>query len=281
MLLANTIAIISLFLASLEDLKTREVPDWLTFGLMFFGIIYSLIYSIVLSNWSIIVNSIAGFIVCIALGYFMFYSGQWGGGDSKLLMGLGALLGLDITFKAFPVLGTLIINIMIVGAIYGLLYTLVVALMKLNKFKKQFKKNLHSDKIVMLRKSILGFIFIMFILILLAPIHLKIMLFALMIFIFFTFYMWILVKSVEEACMIIDVPVSKLTEGDWVVNDVKVGKKLICSKKDLGLKKEQIAELKKLKVKKVTIKQGVPFVPSFFLGFIATLILGPWFLYLI
>ena len=69
----------------------------------------------------------------------------------------------------------------------------------------------------------------------------------------------------------------KLTEGDWIVNDVLVGGKRICGPKDLGISLEQIGHLIKLKhkkkIKKVLIKEGIPFIPAFFLGFIVTLIL--------
>ena len=78
--------------------------------------------------------------------------------------------------------------------------------------------------------------------------------------------------------MIKKVSVDKLTEGDWIVDDVKVGGKVICGPKDLGISKEQIIELKKLaedgKIKQVVIKEGIPFVPSFFMSFIVTYFFG-------
>jgi len=62
--------------------------------------------------------------------------------------------------------------------------------------------------------------------------------------------------------------VNDLTEGDWVVEDVFHSKKKICGPNDLGLTLKQIELLKKYKVKKVIVKQGIPFVPSFFVAFI-------------
>ena len=49
-----------------------------------------------------------------------------------------------------------------------------------------------------------------------------------------------IIRVVERVCMIKMVDVNKLTEGDWVAEDVKVNGKVICSTKSLGLEKEQI-----------------------------------------
>ena len=48
--------------------------------------------------------------------------------------------------------------------------------------------------------------------------------------------------------------------------------------KDLGISLQQIALLKKLKVKQVWVKEGIPFVPSFFFAYILTLWKSAWFL---
>ncbi|MBU0999709.1 hypothetical protein KKG24_05445, partial [Patescibacteria group bacterium] len=51
------------------------------------------------------------------------------------------------------------------------------------------------------------------------------------------------------------------------------GKK-IYSKKSLGVTKKQIALIKKAKIKSVIIKEGIPFVPSFLIGVLISLIFG-------
>ena len=70
----------------------------------------------------------------------------------------------------------------------------------------------------------------------------------------------------------------KLTEGDWIVKDIKINGKYITGPKDLGIAKKQINELvmlyKKGKIRKVLMKIGIPFVPSFFIAFVVTLIYG-------
>ena len=76
----------------------------------------------------------------------------------------------------------------------------------------------------------------------------------------------------------------KLTEGDWIVNDVKVDGKYICGPKDLGIEMQQIKKLialkKRGKIRKVLMKEGIPFVPSFLLAFAVTIFLGNIFIWL-
>ena len=70
----------------------------------------------------------------------------------------------------------------------------------------------------------------------------------------------------------------QLTEGDWIAKDIKIQGKYITGPKDLGIEKNKIRKLielyKKGKVKKILIKEGVPFVPSFFAAYVVTLMFG-------
>ena len=75
----------------------------------------------------------------------------------------------------------------------------------------------------------------------------------------------------------------ELTEGDWIAEDIIVSKKRICGPKDLGIEMRQIKKLislkKKGKIKKVLIKVGIPFVPSFLIAFVVTYIWGNFLFY--
>ena len=93
-----------------------------------------------------------------------------------------------------------------------------------------------------------------------------------------TFYLWIIMKSVESSCMLKLVNPKKITEGDWIAKVIKVNGKYIAGPKDLGIEKKQIKKLiqlhKKRKIKNVLVKEGIPFVPSFLIAYIVTLVLG-------
>ena len=98
------ICLIALIIGMITDFKTREVPDWLNFSLIFSGIGINLIATIAYSNLTFIINSLAGLALGVVIALIMFYGGQWGGGDSKMLMGLGALLG-QLAYMATQVFG--------------------------------------------------------------------------------------------------------------------------------------------------------------------------------
>jgi len=279
LLMAGILGVIGTFLSAIEDWRTTEVPDWLSFGLIFAGLGTNLIFSIAQNNYSFIQNSVVGLIIGIAIGYLMFYTRQWGGGDAKLLMGMGALIGFDITnLTIVPPFVLFLINILIFGAIYGLGWSFYKAIQNRKVFAKAFKKNLCSPNVTRVRKLNLLIMLLLFVGIMLSSSMYKTMFFGFMLFIYVTLYLWIFVKSIEESCMIKKINVGKLTEGDWVLDEIKIKGKKICGPKDLGITQKQIDLLKKGKIKKITVKQGIPFTPTFFLAFVALLLFGNWFM---
>lgn len=74
-------------------------------------------------------------------------------------------------------------------------------------------------------------------------------------------------KAIENSCMIQELFTRQLTEGDWLYERVKVGKKVIKPYWE-GLSSEELALLRKYN-KKVKIKTGIPFVPAFLIAFLA------------
>jgi prepilin signal peptidase PulO-like enzyme (type II secretory pathway) len=83
--------------------------------------------------------------------------------------------------------------------------------------------------------------------------------------------------------MIKKTDINKLTIGDWLVEPVKIRNKIIIRKSKTGLTKKQVDELrllsKKGKIKKVIIKEGIPFIPSFFIGYLVFIAYGNWMLF--
>jgi len=283
-LIPLAIAFIGLLVGTYTDIKTREVPDWVNYGLIGTGFGLALLYSFIFLNWDYFFNSLVGFVAFFLVAVFMFYSGQWGGGDSKMIMALGALIGLDISFKGFPFLVGFFINALLIGAVYGIIWTIVLAVKHKNKFLKEIKKVLINKKVVLARRYLLitSLIFIIMVLFI-KDLSLKITMLGLVLIAFITFYVWIFIKVVEKAAMFKYVKPTELTEGDWIAQEVIVGGKKICGKKDLGIEKKQINELvslyKKKKIKKILIKEGIPFVPSFLVAFVVSLFFGNVFLW--
>ncbi len=72
--------------------------------------------------------------------------------------------------------------------------------------------------------------------------------------------------------MIKYIPTSKLTEGDWLEQDIYKNKKLIYKRNPLGIDKKDIEKILKANIKKVLIKEGIPFVPSILIAIIYTIL---------
>ena len=258
-----TITFIVLFIASYIDIRTREVPDWLNYGLIFSAFGIRIIYSFSL-GWEIILSGILGFIVCLGLAFLFYYTNQWGGGDSKLLMGMGAIIGITYPFDASSWnLLFFFLALLFLGAIYGLIFMVGIAVKKRKIFMKEFIKSVKSKKKLSLFLIILTIILIVFSV-------LKIYLWPLIFFPLGLFYLFISINIVEKTCFFKKVKPEHLTEGDWLIEDVKVKRKIVMGAKTL--EKEDVWKLRFLerenKIKKVLIKEGVPFVPSFLFAYL-------------
>ena len=266
------IVILWLFVGSLFDFKKREVPDYLNFSLIFVGFFSRLIYSIVIAGYTVFVYGIFGFLLTLIFGAIMSYCKQWGDGDSKILIGVGTCLGFSLNFTFFdfnswPILLYFFLNSMIAGAIYGLVWTIGLCAIHFKDFLKTLAK-LDKKFLYLPILSTLAFIIINLFFI-------KNPLFSLTVIgLCIGIYVLIFIKIVEDSCMYKKVNVLDLVPGDWVVETVKFKDKVICSKKDRCLDEEQIKLLKKYKIKSVLVKEGIPFVPSFFFGILLSLIFG-------
>ena len=145
-ILLITITLAALLIGSLSDLRTREVPDWISYGLIFAAFGIRIIFSLQLGLY-VLLSGIFGFLICLALAFLFYYSGQWGGGDSKLLMGMGAVIGITFPFDAtsFNLLW-FFLALLFLGAIYGLLWMIILGIVKHKIFFKNFKSYLLRRK---------------------------------------------------------------------------------------------------------------------------------------
>lgn len=268
------IVLVALLIGTYTDFKVREVPDWLNYGLIFVGFGLRLIFTTVYHDWSYLLEGIFGFAAFLVLALLMFYAGQWGGGDSKMVMGLGAIIGLELSIDAFLI--GFLVNIFIFGALFGLAFSVYLAILHRRRFAKEFNRRFAAKKREkwLVWAGTLALLLVSFF----VPGFVRASIAVLAGMLFLSFYVFIYLKSVEKASMIRWVDPERLTEGDWVVQDVVVDGRRVCGPKDLGLEMRQIKKLvrlkKKKKIKKVLIKYGIPFVPSFLISFIVTYFYG-------
>jgi len=266
-----TITIIYLAIASYTDLKKREVPDWLNFSLIFSALGLRTIFSFEY-GWGILLDGLLGSLVFFGIAYLFYYTNQWGGGDSKLLIGMGAVIGLGIDFQNFGLMNynfnliLFFIGLFLFGAIFALIWSLILAIKKRKVFFKEFKKILLSLKKWHHLSLLTGIIF-------LGITFFYNYFWPLIIMPGLSFYTIIFIKAVEKTCFIKKLSASQLVEGDWLAKNIVISKKELFTKNQ-ALEKKDVWKLRHLetegKISHVLVKEGIPFVPSFLFSYLAT-----------
>jgi prepilin peptidase CpaA len=99
--------------AAMVDLRTRKIRNWLTFSMILTGLCRPLLVGGPLSTGQAAVGMLAG----MALPLMLFALGALGGGDVKLLAGVGAWLGALAAVQVFCL-----------AAIFGMIIVLAQAI---------------------------------------------------------------------------------------------------------------------------------------------------------
>ena len=272
--------------ATISDLKKREVPNWVNYGLIAAGVGFSALHAITAADWRFLLYGVLGIGISLAFAALMFYTGQWGGGDSKLLVGLGVILGLPLSFAApFVSLESPLVsffsNLIIVSLFYAVFMGSILALKNREKFVHSLKEQAKSYsrlRIVVLVFAAVSLVAAIFV----RDPFVKLSLVALVMAMLGSLYLSMMAKAVEKSAMVKLVSPFRLTEGDWIARDVFVDGKRICGPRDLGIGKRQISQLiafcRKKKIRAVLVKEGIPFTPSFLIAYLATAFFGNLFL---
>ena len=259
---------------SIEDIKKREVENWISFSLIIFALGFRLFWSLFNGDSFVSFNNlfyqgVIGLIIFAIIGHLFYYGRVFAGGDAKLMIALGAILPLSYSFKEnFYGYALFLFLFLMVGSVYGLIWSFVLVLRNKKSFAKEFRKNIKKNM------RIIIIIYIISALLLIFGIHFRI-LFSFGVL--FAIYPLVLIyaRSVDEACMIKKVSTNKLVEGDWLYKNVilRKGNKRVGLIKSTweGLSNKEIELLRK-KMKFVDLREGIPFVPVFFF----TLIIFAW-----
>lgn len=260
MIFLGVLAFAWILVAVIQDLKTREIANWINFSLIVFAMGSRFFFSLFSNDFSLFFQGIIGLGVFFALGNLLYYGRMFAGGDAKLMIALGAVLPASADFVGnLRIFAAFLITFLFVGAFYGLVTGIFFSIKNFRKFRKEFSKQFRSGKKMMIVMLSAG-------LILTALGFLNGMFFALGMITFVFPYLYVYAKSVEESCMIRKTKTEKLREGDWLYEDVKIKGKTIKTGWE-GLSKENVKFLKENE-KNVLIREGIPFAPVFLISFL-------------
>ncbi len=225
---ALALVIFGFLVGTYTDLRWREMPDWASYGMIFAGIGLNAFASLLYRSWVWIVSSLAGLLLFYLLAAFLYYTGQWGGGDSKALMGMGALLGVDpwmLLSGRLPLSIAFFGNALVIGAFYGLVWSLVLAAVHWRGFGPAFARHWKRRR----KARLYGFSAAALLLIAAlatGDFLMKLMLLLLAGFIVLFLALMAFVKGVEESCMYRDATPDQLVEGDWIADEIVVATQL-------------------------------------------------------
>jgi Flp pilus assembly protein protease CpaA len=263
--------------ASYFDIKTGEIPDKFTVGLVVVALALRAAFSLELSDFNYLLDGLIVGGIFFGFGAALFYTGGWGGGDAKLIAGIGASIGgfmgpsiVDSSFLYFPAFFGFFVALSIVAIPYSLLYAIVLSLRSPKVFSLTKQKLAASWLLLALAVAGSTTLFI-----LIKPWS------VLMVFAIVSpplFYLLILfTRSVEEVAMQKEIALKDLREGDMLAEDLVINGKKLASKRDMdGVSKEALKKIKSAKgaPKKVRIKWGIRFAPAFPLALLVSPIWG-------
>ncbi len=274
------IALVALAYAGLYDLKTTDIPDISPYTMAIAGVIINGIHSYVTGNYSYILWSLGLGLGFFGFGFLLYYTKQWGGGDAKLLSGLGFILPTAPvqlnSLVPYPLV--LLMNIFLVGAVYSIFYALVASLRTpgfVSTLVDDIKSNKGRMSIFFVIIVSAMFLFSVLMAFFTNKIHLLSEVLLMQSFlipgIIFLLILWRFIKIVDTQVFKKEISTKDLKEGDVLVDDVKVGKKKLKAGLIEGLTKEQVKLIKKHH-KKIRVLDAIRFGPVFFLALVVTLL---------
>jgi len=283
-------AFVGSVLAGIIDLKTTEIPDKIPYVMMGIGIVGNLLESYLVWSYTPILLSMIAGLLFLGFGFLLYYTGQWGGGDAKIMSAIGFLVPqFSATKSFFPFSVSFFFNVFFVGSVYMISYTVIMALINrkiLTSFfadiKARAKELVFLNLGVIIFLVILGFYTVSNLQIAtvnemfafgLAVIGMTVGMFTL----------WRFVKNVEEIGFKRRVKVSELKEFKRrvKVSELKEGDVPDDSKLWEGLTKEQVKKIQKSGKKYVVIKEGVRFAPTFPIALLVTVLIGDFVFWIV
>lgn len=248
--------------ASVQDLRMREVANWANFSLIVFALGFRFFWSLFNGSFDFFYFGLMGLGIFFVLGNLFYYGRLFAGGDAKLLIALGPILGFSLIFRENVLIYFKFVFVfLLVGALYGLIWSFCLVLNNFKVFRKDFVSQFRKKRLLFWSIWFLSVVSMFFGI-------LDFFLLLLGVLLFFFPLLYIYAKVVDRSFMIKTLPGKDLREGDWLYKDVKIGNQTIKANWE-GISLKELNLLKKLK--SVKIREGIPFVPVFLISYILLL----------
>jgi Flp pilus assembly protein protease CpaA len=236
------ITLFYLAIASAIDLKKNEVPDWLSFSLLFITWSFVIIEAGV-KGLSVLLVAALSYILFFVLANILYYTGTFGGGDYKLLIAMAPAIAYPLNF---------LLNLLLFASAYGLFFAFLIFARNAKSFK--LKEQLDASFFFFTAFCLL--LFILSLAIIKLPFVAALFLILPILF--------VVVRFSDKAC-IKEIKTKEVVPGDVIVEKIRIGGREIMPKVG-GLTEEEVILIRKHK-RKIKVKVGIPFVPVFFLTY--------------
>ncbi len=122
------VSIAGVLIAIYTDMRRRIIPNKLNYSMIAFGIVFYLLLGTY--RWDLItaISGALGATISFAIGYFLWITGGWAGGDVKLFTALGALLfgyKMPVGNPIYPMPLTIIFNGLVIMLPLIFVYALI------------------------------------------------------------------------------------------------------------------------------------------------------------
>lgn len=251
----------ALILASFEDLRIREVPFLLSHATIILGVAFAALRSLQTGVLAHVAHSVLGGIIAYTLGYLLYISGQWGGGDVKLFTGIATFIGFNPELPVSFI--TYVFLVFLTGSIYGLVWSLYNVVVNADDVIPE----LPHPSIVhvgLTGGAALTVLTSYMVITSPSPTAGLIGSFTLLFIASIVLYVF---HHARHIITTVDKETDELVPGDWLAERVETSQGTISSR-NTGLSVQDIQALRDSTTEAVTVRVGLPFVPSFLFAYL-------------
>lgn len=272
-LIVLIIVLFSFIIASIEDIKKREVYNYLNYAFAFSILCIAIFDSINTLTITPLKYCGFGFLIGFAIGSLLYYIGVWGGGDAKFLIGFAASTYYLMPYvKTSPTLSNIFFHIQnVISETLNPLFLIIIKLVIIINiiFLIYIIIKLFNSTSKEIKERITLFFILFFLLsglyLNLKPFYLILLGFISFILIFFADEEIFLSMYINSKKKILE-----LEQTDKINQNIKYGNKIIVDVKEgiFGLSKENISDIKekfKDSQEQIKIRKTLPY--SFLISF--------------